>query len=782
MRHHHLRMKARLNSFITNLLFPETINFIAAKWQHAVNRQPIIYMDSILKNLFALLIMIGLTSQLTAQKTDHWETIIQPGDDCKYLIPTSGMGANWKQKDFTESGWIAAKSGVGFGDNDDNTVISKGISSVYLRFNFNVQDVSIINSLVFDFDYDDGFIAYLNGTEIARDNVSNPVSWDMELNALHEAGLYQGKKPERFIISESNRRLLTNGDNVLAIEVHNESASSSDLTSNAFLHAGISTSEKRYNSTPYWFWEPTVLGGFNLPLMIINTNGQEIPDEPRIIAEMGLIYNGEGNTNAQSDSWNEYSGKISIERRGNSSQGFKKKSYRIEFQNEDGSNNNTSVLGLPEENDFVLYGPYSDKTMVKNVLTYELFRRTGRWAPRTRYIEVLLNNEYRGVYVLTEKLKRDNNRIDIDKLTEDDISPVDISGGYILRRDKKDELTYDDYWTSPVAQPYHEQMWYEFYDPEYDELTYEQTEYIKNWMEEFDNVMSGDDFTDPETGYKKYIRTKSFIDMMFINEISKGIDNYMFSTYFFKENDEDGGQLNAGPPWDYNLGYGNVNYGEDWDAAETYGWGYPQGSRTYWFERLMEDPDYQNKVYCRWTKFRDSFYSDESVIAIIDSCVTVLGDAVDRNFNKFPILGEYFWPAIYWPDTYEEEIDMLKTWLIDRLEWMDDEWYNMGDNCPDDVNTEVAELNHLNEIVVYPNPSDFQNLNFQILLNKPIQSLTIAVYTLQGVLIQTKSFEPAHTGLVNLQLNNLSYLTSGIYIYKIYTSDNVLKTGKIHKI
>ena len=82
---------------------------------------------------------------------------------------------------------------------------------------------------------------------------------------------------------------------------------------------------------------------------------------------------------------------------------------------------------------------------------------------------------------------------------------------------------------------------------------------------------------------------------MFLNEISKGIDNYMFSNYFYKENDADGGQLVAGPPWDYNIGYGNVNYGEDWNAAETYGWGYPQGSRTYWFERLMEDEAYKNK-------------------------------------------------------------------------------------------------------------------------------------------------------------------------------------------
>lgn len=529
------------------------------------------------------------------------------------------------------------------------------------------------------------------------------------------------------------------------------------------------------------FWEPTIIGGYNLPLMVINTNGQDILNEPRIVADMGLIFNGKGNLNSESDEWNEYSGKISIEKRGESSMGFKKKSYSIELQKEDGSNNNVSILGLPAENDFVLYGPYSDKTMIKNVLTYELFRRTGRWAPRTRYIELILNNDYRGVYVLTEKLKRDENRVDIDKLTIDDILPVDITGGYILRRDKKKNLTFDEYWTSPVDQPYHEQMWYEYYDPKYDELTYEQTEYINQWMEEFDYVMSGDDFAHPENGYKKYIRTKSFIDMMFINEISKGIDNYMFSTYFFKENDEDGGQLNAGPPWDYNVGYGNVNYGEDWNAAETYGWGYPQGSRTYWFERLMEDPVYQNKVFCRWTQFRDSLYSDESVIAIIDSCVTVLGDAVDRNFDKYPILGEYFWPANYWPDTYEEEIDYLKSWLVDRLQWMDDEWYNMGDNCTEEVKTEISSLQNIPQVVVFPNPSNFQEINFQVNLKEPAKELIITVYNLQGELVKQKSFSSLSAGLNNIQLNNLSHLMAGIYIYKIHTLQGIIYTGKINK-
>ncbi len=528
-------------------------------------------------------------------------------------------------------------------------------------------------------------------------------------------------------------------------------------------------------------WNSEELINSNLPLMIINTNGQTIPDEPKIIVDMDLINNGEGFTNSESDKKNEYSGKIGIERRGESSSEFQKKSYSIELQKEDGSNNNVSLLGLPEENDFVLYGPYSDKTMIKNALTYELFRLTGRWAPRTRYIEVILNGEYRGVYVLTEKLKRDENRVDIDKLTSDDTSPIDISGGYILRRDKKDQLSQDEYWTSPVVQPYHERMWYEYFDPEYKDLTEVQADYIKDWMEKFDEIMSGNDFNDPEIGYNKYIKTKSFIDMMFINEITKGIDNYMFSTYFYKENDIDGGQLVAGPPWDYNIGYGNVNYGKDWNAVETYGWCYPQGSRTYWFERLMEDEAYKNKVYCRWTKFRETIYSDEKIEGIIDSCVTVLGDAVDRNYAKFPVLGKYVWPELYYPNTYEKEVEMLKSWLFARLEWIDGEWFNMGDCKDETVNSNVHDIAEISSVKVYPNPSNFSDLNIEIRSNTALKVLSVSIFDLHGRPMAQENINQTNAGNNTFQFSNLSHLKSGIYIYKIYGSNGFIRNGKIIK-
>ena len=174
----------------------------------------------------------------------------------------------------------------------------------------------------------------------------------------------------------------------------------------------------------------------NLPLVVINTNGQAIVDDPKIIANMGIIWNGPGNRNSLSDPMNNYNGKIAIEIRGSSSQMFPKKGYGFETRATDLSDIDVSLLGMPEENDWVLYAPYTDKTMIRDVLTYTLDASLGHWSPRCRYVELFLNGNYQGVYVLIEKIKRNKTRVDIAKLTLTDNVGEDLTGGYIVKIDK----------------------------------------------------------------------------------------------------------------------------------------------------------------------------------------------------------------------------------------------------------------------------------------------------------------------------------------------------------
>lgn len=154
----------------------------------------------------------------------------------------------------------------------------------------------------------------------------------------------------------------------------------------------------------------------NLPIVVIETGPQEIVDDPRITATMGIINNGDDAVNHLTDPYNDYLGYISIEYRGATSQAFPKKSYGFETQDHSGENRNVSLMGLPEENDWVLYAPYSDKSLIRNILSYRLFREMGHYAPRTRLCELVVNGDYLGVYVLVEKIKRDRNRLDIATL------------------------------------------------------------------------------------------------------------------------------------------------------------------------------------------------------------------------------------------------------------------------------------------------------------------------------------------------------------------------------
>ena len=273
----------------------------------------------------------------------------------------------------------------------------------------------------------------------------------------------------------------------------------------------------------------------NLPIIIINTNGLTIPyDDPRIVADMGVIYNEQGERNNISDPFNNYSGKISIEIRGASSAGWSKKSYGIETQNLDGSNNNVSLLGMPEENDWILYASYYDRSFLRNVLTFKLANEMGWYASRTKYCELVLNGEYKGIYVLMEKIKRDKNRVNISKLNPDEISGDDVTGGYIIKVDKEG-------WKPGIDSEYPpysgatQTIRYQFHYPDADEIVEEQVNYLSGFLGTFEYVLAGNNYADNISGYPRYLNVESFADYYILNEFSKNVDGYRLSAYLYKQ-------------------------------------------------------------------------------------------------------------------------------------------------------------------------------------------------------------------------------------------------------
>ncbi|HVZ95441.1 MAG TPA: CotH kinase family protein, partial [Chitinophagaceae bacterium] len=224
----------------------------------------------------------------------------------------------------------------------------------------------------------------------------------------------------------------------------------------------------------------------NLPVIVINTNGQTIPDDPKITADMGIIYNGPGVRNNITDSFNEYNGKIGIEIRGQSSQMFPMKSYSVELRDTLGESVDKSLFGLPEESDWVLYAPYTDKTLMRNFLAYTLSNSLGHWAAHCRFVEVMLNGSYAGIYVFMEKIKRNSGRVDIKKLKSSDNSGDAVTGGYIFSIDKDADGWFSSY--HPNDDP-NANIQFSYVYPKIEDITTQQQAYIKSYVDSFENAL-----------------------------------------------------------------------------------------------------------------------------------------------------------------------------------------------------------------------------------------------------------------------------------------------------
>ena len=618
-----------------------------------------------LKIVFILIILTNLHGQ------NHWETAIFAEDDWRYIVPSFAVETGWNTIEFDVSNWDEGPGGFGYGDGDDGTIIDPAIS-VYFRRNFSVSDLTKLSSAVLSADYDDGFVAYLNGHEIGRSyNLSEPgtfVPYDETTTYDHEASLYNGGLPESFILDSLELdSFLTNGENVFAVQIHNVGINSSDMSGNFYLSFGITDDSEFYETPPWWFQEPIILDGFNLPIILIDTYGVEIPDEPRIPASMGII-NNESGVNYIDDPFNDFDGSITIERRGNSSQWQGKTPYRFETVDDQGENSNVELLGMPAENDWVLYAPWQDKTMIRNVLTYQLSNEMGRYASRSRHVELYLNDEYRGIYVLMEKIKRDGNRVDISKLNPGEITGDDVTGGYILK--------FDWFYTGDNIGGFEsefDEMIYNYHYPKPSDIVPEQEAYIEEYINEFETIMMGTDYTNDSTGYPSMMNVESFVDFILLQELAKNVDAYRLSTYIYKDKESVDNRLTAGPVWDFNHGFGNCDYGETWEVDNWLLEYNPEGGDqvAFWWELLWEDLAFQHKAAVRYTELRQTIFSEEHIYSIIDSIADYLGPAVDRNFARWPLLGNYIWPNYYVFDTYEEEIDYLKSWTAQRLAWMD---------------------------------------------------------------------------------------------------------------
>ncbi len=432
------------------------------------------------------------------------------------------------------------------------------------------------------------------------------------------------------------------------------------------------SSDEGYHTIPGE--KPDIKPEDKLPMISINTNGGVIVDEPKIKAKMDIFI-----VNTP-----EYQGNIGIEIRGASSQMFPKKSYGLETRDENDEDLDVSIFGFPEEEDWILYAPYSDKSLMRNFLIYDLSRDIDRYASRCKFVDLKINGAYKGVYVFMEKLKRDKGRIDINKLKSDENSGEDLTGGYILKIDKVagnnlgDGYNDQNSFTSnykPLHSSNGQEIRYLYEYPKAEKITTEQKEYISGYVNSFEASLASDHFKEEKTGYRAFIDVDSFIDFFLLNELSHNVDGFRLSTFMHKDKN---GKLKMGPIWDFNLAFGNANY---CGGSDTNSWAYQFNSRCpedfwavpFWWDKLLQDPEYVAQLQQRWSELRGGKFSDAAILNRINDYKTLLNKSgsVEENFKIWPVLGNYVWPNYFVGDTHQEELDFLTDWIKKRLSWMD---------------------------------------------------------------------------------------------------------------
>lgn len=601
---------------------------------------------------------------VNAQET-HWKTIVSAGTTWKYIVPNTQPSDSWKNQSFDTSSWLEGPSGIGYGDDDDATQIPQSIS-VYMRKEFQVLDTSQIKRILLDIDYDDGFAAYLNGVEIGRNLLSgNPINFNDLAEGYHEAMLYQGNSPDRMFIDIS---LLQNGTNTLAVQVHNQSADSSDLSALPVLSVEVSGNEQIYNETPDWFDEPTPepvhvdFVSSNLPIIILNTKGNDIPNEPKIAATIKIIDRPNDQRNYVTDQNNsdyiDHEGPIQIEVRGSSSSLFSKKQYALTTYDDAGEKDNVKLLGMPKENDWILSGLAFDTTFVRDFVSYKLSNSIGQYASRAEYCELLLNGEYKGIYMLLEKLKADDSRIDIKKVDEDDNTLPKITGGYITKADKIEGEEVEAWqmqnyagWETKYAHEH----------PKPDEVTTDQHNYIQAVFFDLDQK-SLDANVSLSDGYPSIIDIPSFVDFILINELASNPDAYQFSTFFHKDRR---GKLRAGPIWDLNLSYGNDLFFWGLERSKYNVWQFMDGNvgSKFW-QNLFNEPNFKCYLARRWNQLTATGQplSENKIFELIDQTVSLITEAVDRQ--------ELQWN---FDIDFTSRINAMKSFVTQRIAWLSTE-------------------------------------------------------------------------------------------------------------
>jgi hypothetical protein len=407
----------------------------------------------------------------------------------------------------------------------------------------------------------------------------------------------------------------------------------------------------------------------NLPIVIVDTGRRGIGGALSTVSSVFIEPGTSGRAKLTDPV--EFGGRAAIKIRGSSTAGQAKPSYTVEVRDEYNRDRDVSLLGLPAESDWVLYAPFSfDRVLINNAFAYDLSNQIGRYAVRTRFVEMYLNtnddtvsaSDYVGLYIFMEKIKRGPERVNVEKLEPWDSTEPRISGGYMLKIDRPDPG--DRGFRTARGNPTYGDGTLCYVDPKEIEITTAQSTWIRGYLDAFENALYGPAFADPQNGYARYLDVDCFIDHNLLNMLPMNVDAFRLSGYLYKTRN---GKLGAGPLWDFDRALDSTD-GRDDNPRSWHGAGDGTDYFNYvWWDRLFKDVNFWQKYIDRWYELRAGPFSTASLNATIDAMADEIGEAQARNFKKWPGQGPRF-------GGFQGEVDHLKQWLQTRCEWIDSQF------------------------------------------------------------------------------------------------------------
>ncbi|MBI4662430.1 MAG: lamin tail domain-containing protein [Verrucomicrobia bacterium] len=690
--------------------------------------------------------------------------LVAPGVEARVLIPTNSISTAWSQPEFDHGSWLKAKTALKFDlstgplgyDNlpgtDLETVMHGKSSTAYVRIPFDGGELTAMNDFQLLVRFDDGFVAYLNGQEVARRSAPAALQWNSAATSVRSNAL--ALVSERIHLND-RQELLRSSGNVLAIQALNRTAGDGDF----LMLPEIVVRQTKVLTQVYRFFDVPTPGGANTPglpgtagavrfsrtsatfvspfqlelepaqgrpgAVVRYTLDRSLPMEFSPVYSAPLQISNSVQVRARAFAPGVFPGPVKTESyialssnvlnftsdlpilvihsfgggrvnganyapafmtihepvRGRSSltnaphahtrAGFKdrgsstanqvKPNYAVEIWDEENQPEDFSILGMPADPDWVFHAPYNwDPALIRNPLAFALGHKTGRYAPRYRFVEVYANAgattgpisaaHYAGVYNILEKVKRDPSRVDIDELHAGDSQPPEVTGGYIMKIDRLDPT--DSGLSAGGRQvALVEPKEAEIKSPE----RLAQRNYLTGYLNAFNTALNGANFAHPTLGYAPYVDAGAWIDFHIVDTLTWNVDALVLSSFFYKPRN---GPLVYGPLWDYDRSLGSQDSRDD--LPRTWGGNF---FTTQWWARMFRDTNFWQRWGDRWQDLREGEFSNPELLGLIDSLAAQVAESAPRDFAK--------WRQPKRGNTQAGEINFLKNWFTNRLDFFD---------------------------------------------------------------------------------------------------------------